>query len=57
MQALAYILPTTSVIDLTRACLSGNFEARHAYESFYLLVITFFLLEWALRSIRKRMVV
>jgi lipooligosaccharide transport system permease protein len=57
MQAFAYILPTTSVIDLTRACLNGNFEARHVYEIFYLLVITFILLEWALRSIRKRMVV
>jgi lipooligosaccharide transport system permease protein len=57
LQIISYIVPTTSVIDLTRACLSGNFEARHAYETVYLLVITFFLLEWALRSIRKRMVV
>jgi lipooligosaccharide transport system permease protein len=57
LQMVAYILPTTSVIDLTRACLSGNFQMRHVYETAYLLVITFLLLEWALRSIRKRMVV
>jgi lipooligosaccharide transport system permease protein len=57
LQIVAYILPTTSVIDLTRACLSGNFALRHIYESFYLIVISLILLEWALRSIRKRMVV
>jgi lipooligosaccharide transport system permease protein len=57
LQMVAYILPTTSVIDLTRACLSGNFETRHIYESVYLVLVAIFLLEWALRSIRKRMVV
>jgi lipooligosaccharide transport system permease protein len=57
LQAIAYILPTTSVIDLTRACLHGIFETRHIYEFVYLLIITLFLVEWALRSIRKRMVV
>ncbi|HLM01320.1 MAG TPA: ABC transporter permease [Pyrinomonadaceae bacterium] len=57
LQIVAYILPTTSVIDLTRACLSGNFETRHIFEMIYLSLVTFFLLEWALRSIRKRMVV
>jgi lipooligosaccharide transport system permease protein len=57
LQIFAYILPTTSVIELTRACLNGNFAVRHVYEIVYLVVITFFLLEWALRSIRKRMVV
>jgi lipooligosaccharide transport system permease protein len=57
LQILAYILPTTSVIDLTRAFLNGNFANRHIYEAIYLLIISFLLLEWALRSIRKRMVV
>jgi len=57
LQIFAYILPTTSVIDLTRACLNGNFEFRHAYETIYLVLVSFLLLEWALRSIRKRMVV
>lgn len=57
LQIPAYILPTTSVIDLTRAFLNGNFAIRHIYEAVYLLIISFLLLEWALRSIRKRMVV
>jgi lipooligosaccharide transport system permease protein len=57
LKILAYIIPTTSVIDLTRACLSGVFHARHIYETIYLVVISFFLVEWAMRSIRKRMVV
>lgn len=57
LQYAAYIIPTTSVIDLTRACLNGNFAFRHIYESAYLLTISFILLEWALRGIRKRMVV
>lgn len=57
LQILAYALPTTSVIDLTRVCLNGNFETRHVYEIVYLFVVTFFLFEWALQSIRKRMVV
>jgi lipooligosaccharide transport system permease protein len=57
LQLAAYILPTTSVIDLTRACLNGNLAVRHIYEFVYIILISVFLLEWALRSIRKRMVV
>lgn len=57
LQIIAYILPTTSVIDLTRACLNGNFSFIHIYEAVYLLVVTIILIEWALRSVRKRMVV
>lgn len=57
LQVIAYILPTTSVIDLTRACLNGNFSIRHVYELIYISVISLLLLEWALRSLRKRMVV
>jgi lipooligosaccharide transport system permease protein len=57
LQIFAYILPTTSVIDLTRAALSGNVALRHVYESVYLFIISALLLEWCLRSIRRRMVV
>lgn len=57
LQILAYILPTTSIIDLTRSFLNGTFAERHIYEAIYLLAITSLMLEWALRSIRKRMVV
>jgi len=56
LQIIAYILPTTSVIDLTRACLSGNFAARHLYELMYLFLVSLYLVNWALVSIRKRMV-
>lgn len=57
LQIIAYILPTTAVIDLTRACLTGLFSPRHILESFYIVIISVILLEWALRSLRKRMVV
>lgn len=57
LQVIAYILPTTSVIDLTRAFLSGDFQSRHIYEGIYLIMISLIFVEWALRSIRKRMVV
>ena len=57
LQIFAYILPTTTVIDLTRAFLNGDFHMRHIYEAVYLSVISIIFVEWALRSIRKRMVV
>lgn len=57
LQIVAYILPTTAVIDLTRAFLNGNFLSRHIIEAFYIVIVSFIFLETALRSIRKRMVV
>lgn len=57
LQIVAYILPTTAVIDLTRACLNGNFAFRHIYETVYLVTASLFFIEWSLISIRKRMVV
>lgn len=57
MQVISYIIPTTSAIDLCRAFLTGNFAVRHIYESIYLAMISFLFLEWALRSIKNRMVV
>ncbi len=57
LQIFAYIVPTTAVIDLTRAFLNGDFYLRHIYEAVYLSVISIIFVEWALRSIRKRMVV
>lgn len=57
LQIIAYILPTTSVIDLTRACLSGIFEIQHLYEIVYLSVVSIIAFEWAMRSLRRRMVV
>lgn len=57
LQFVAHLLPTTSVIDLTRACLTGRFFSKHIYEAIYLFIVSAALLEWALRSVRKRMVV
>ena len=57
LQFIAYVLPVTSAIDITRACLSGRFQPRHLIELIYLVLISFFFVEWALRSLRKRMVV
>lgn len=57
LQIIAYTLPTTAVIDLTRACLNENFASRHIYETIYLLAASLFFTEWALRSIRERMVI
>lgn len=57
LQIIAYILPNTAVIDLTRAFLNGNFVTRHIFEAVYLFLVSIIFVETALRSIRKRMVV
>lgn len=57
LQVLAHILPTTAVIDLTRACLNGVYNSHSLFEIIYLSIVSFLLLEWSLRSIRTRMVV
>jgi len=49
-------LPLTSAIDLARACLTGKFFMRHLYELLYLLIMALIFVEWAMRSLRRRMV-
>jgi lipooligosaccharide transport system permease protein len=56
LQILAWALPITSAIDLTRAFLTGQFLRRHLLEAFYLLVMAVVFTEWAMRSLRRRMV-
>jgi lipooligosaccharide transport system permease protein len=56
LQVPARILPTTESIELTRAFLTGHFLARHAYEAAYLIISAVVACEWAMRSLRKRMV-
>ena len=56
LQAAARILPQTEAIELTRAFLTGRFLTRHAYEALYLLISAVVACEWAMRSLRKRMV-
>jgi lipooligosaccharide transport system permease protein len=56
LQIPARILPMTESIELTRAFLTGRFLVRHAYEAAYLLISALVACEWAMRSLRKRMV-
>jgi len=56
LRYLAWAIPLTSAIDLTRAFLTGRFLARHFGEALYLLVWALVCCEWALRSLRRRMV-
>ena len=56
LQISARILPTTESIDLTRAFLTGRFLPRHLYEALYLVISAVVACEWAMRSLRKRMV-
>ena len=56
LQIPARILPQTESIDLTRAFLTGRFLPRHVYEAIYLVISAVVACEWALRSLRRRMV-
>jgi lipooligosaccharide transport system permease protein len=56
IQLTARILPTTESIELTRAFLTGRFLTRHLYEAIYLVISAVVACEWAMRSLRKRMV-
>jgi len=56
LQLLAWAVPLTESIDLTRALLTGHFISRHAYEAVYLVISAVVACEWAMRSMRKRMV-
>ena len=56
LQIPAWVMPLTESIDLTRAFLTGRFLARHAYEAAYLVISAIIACEWAMRSLRKRMV-
>ncbi len=53
---IAWALPLTHAIDLARACLIGSFTKRHLLELTYLITISILFIEWAMRSLRRRMV-
>jgi lipooligosaccharide transport system permease protein len=57
LRALAWAIPLTSAVDLTRALLSGRLHPRHLYEALYLVSVSLLAAEWAMRSLRRRMVV
>jgi lipooligosaccharide transport system permease protein len=56
LRYLAWVIPITSAIDLTRAFLTSTFHLRHVFEVLYLLVSSLVCMEWAMRSLRRRMV-
>ena len=56
LRAIAWAIPLTSAIDLARSLLTGRFALRHIYESLYLILMAALFTEWALRSLRRRMV-
>ena len=56
LQIPARVLPMTESIELTRAFLTGRFLLRHAYEALYLIISALVACEWAMRSLRRRMV-
>jgi lipooligosaccharide transport system permease protein len=56
LRVVAYAIPLTESIDLTRALLTGHFLPRHAYEAVYLVISAVVACEWAMRSLRHRMV-
>jgi lipooligosaccharide transport system permease protein len=56
VQIPARLLPLTESIELTRAFLTGNFRSWHIYEAIYLIISAVVACEWAMRSLRKRMV-
>lgn len=56
LRIIAYVIPLTESIDLSRAFLTGRFLTRHAYEALYLIISAVVACEWAMRSLRRRMV-
>lgn len=52
---LAWAIPLTSAVDLTRSFLVGSFKWRNIPEAAYLLAASVFFTEWAMRSLRRRM--
>jgi lipooligosaccharide transport system permease protein len=56
LQIPARALPTTESIELTRAFLTGRFLTYHLYEAAYLVISALVACEWAMRSLRRRMV-
>src|SRR4051812_8264092 len=56
LQWPARVLPQTESIELTRAFLTGRFTSLHIYSALYLVISALIACEWAMRSLRRRMV-
>jgi lipooligosaccharide transport system permease protein len=56
LRAVAWLIPITGAVDLARGCLTGRLRGRHLLELLYILSAAFACAEWAMRSLRRRMV-
>jgi lipooligosaccharide transport system permease protein len=56
LRVIAWAMPLTESIDLTRAFLTGRFLTRHIYEAAYLVIFSVVACEWSMRSLRNRLV-
>jgi lipooligosaccharide transport system permease protein len=56
LRAVAWLIPITSAVDLTRGLLIGQLRWRHWLELLYVTLAAAACAEWALRSLRRRMV-
>jgi lipooligosaccharide transport system permease protein len=56
LRVVSYAIPLTESIDLSRGLLTGHFLPRHAYEAVYLVISSVVACEWAMKSLRQRMV-
>lgn len=54
---VSWAIPLTGAIDISRAFLTNTLAPRHALEFLYLALTAIICAEWALRSLRRRMVV
>lgn len=55
LQRIAWAIPVTSSVDLARSFLTGAFRRRNLAEALFLFAAALASAEWAMRSLRKRM--
>lgn len=56
VQVLAWLVPVTAAVDISRGLMIGHFSWRSAFEVLYLIVSFILTAELALRSLRRRLV-
>jgi lipooligosaccharide transport system permease protein len=56
VQLIAWVVPVTSAVDISRELMIGRFGWKSLIEFFYLLAASILTGEFALRSLRRRLV-
>ncbi len=56
LRVVAWLIPITATIDVARALLIGQLHWRHLLELLYVVIAALVAAEWAMRSLRGRMV-